>query len=86
MYLHRSLRTSCDWTKPASPRQKNDVNGNGATSTPISRLVASGADIKLTQTIAGHSNPLITLKRYSHLLDQCLTQPAQQFDPWRSIA
>src|SRR5436190_5051846 len=31
--------------------------------------------------IAGHSNPLITLKRYSHLLDQRLTHAASQYDP-----
>ena len=31
--------------------------------------------------IAGHSNPLITLKRYSHLLDERLTAAAEQFDP-----
>ena len=49
--------------------------------TCISRLVAAGADIKLVQAIAGHSNPLITLKRYSHLLDERLTQAARQFDP-----
>jgi integrase len=49
--------------------------------TCISRLVAAGADIKLVQTIAGHSNPLITLKRYSHLLDQRLTHAASQYDP-----
>jgi integrase len=49
--------------------------------TCISRLVAAGADIKLVQAIAGHSNPLITLKRYSHLLDHRLTQAANQYDP-----
>jgi integrase len=49
--------------------------------TCISRLVAAGADIKLVQAIAGHSNPLITLKRYSHLLDDRLTVAATRFDP-----
>jgi integrase len=49
--------------------------------TTISRLVAAGADIKLIQQIAGHSNPLITLKRYSHLLDHRLTDAATRFDP-----
>lgn len=37
--------------------------------TCVSRLVAAGADVKLVQAVAGHANPLITLKRYSHLLD-----------------
>jgi len=49
--------------------------------TCISRLVAAGADIKLVQAIAGHSNPLITLKRYSHLLDDRLTAAAKRYDP-----
>jgi integrase len=49
--------------------------------TCISRLVAAGADIKLVQTIAGHSNPMITLKRYSHVLDQRLTDAAAHYDP-----
>lgn len=49
--------------------------------TCISRLVAAGADIKLVQAIAGHSNPLITLKRYSHLLDQRLTEIAERYEP-----
>jgi integrase len=53
--------------------------------TTISRLVAAGADIKLVQAIAGHSNPLITLKRYSHLLDQRLTVAADQYDPARAV-
>jgi integrase len=49
--------------------------------TCISRLVAAGADIKLVQAIAGHSNPLITLKRYSHLLDDRLAAAAKRYDP-----
>lgn len=49
--------------------------------TCISRLVAAGADIKLVQAIAGHANPMITLNRYSHLLDSRLTDAATRFDP-----
>jgi hypothetical protein len=30
---------------------------------------------------AGHSNPLITLKRYSHLPDKRLTDATNQYDP-----
>src|SRR5205814_4078485 len=48
--------------------------------TCISRLVAAGADIKLIHMIAGHANPLITLNRYSHLLDQRLTDAADRYD------
>jgi integrase len=51
--------------------------------TCVSRLVAAGADIKLVQAVAGHANPLITLKRYSHLLDARVTEAAGRFDPAR---
>jgi integrase len=51
--------------------------------TCVSRLVAAGADIKLVQAVAGHANPLITLKRYSHLLDARVTEAAARFDPAR---
>jgi integrase len=54
--------------------------------TCISRLVAAGADIKLTQQIAGHANPLITLNRYSHLLDERISNAALQYDPSRAAA
>jgi integrase len=49
--------------------------------TCVSRLVAAGADVKLVQAVAGHSNPLITLKRYSHLTDARVTEAARRFDP-----
>ena len=49
--------------------------------TCVSRLVAAGADVKLVQVVAGHANPLITLKRYSHLLDARVTEAATRFDP-----
>ncbi len=51
--------------------------------TCVSRLVAAGADVKLVQAVAGHANPLITLKRYSHLLDARVREAAQRFDPGR---
>ena len=47
----------------------------------VSRLVAAGADVKLVQAVAGHANPLITLKRYAHLLDARVTEAADRFDP-----
>ena len=49
--------------------------------TAVSRLVAAGADIKLVQAVAGHANPVITLERYSHLLDARITEAAERFDP-----
>ncbi len=53
--------------------------------TCVSRLVAAGADVKLVQAVAGHANPLITLKRYSHLLDGRITEAAERFDPARVL-
>jgi site-specific recombinase XerD len=40
--------------------------------TYISRLVTSGANIKVVQELARHSSPLLTLGRYAHvqLVDQ----------------
>ena len=52
--------------------------------TCVSRLVAAGADVKLVQAVAGHANPLITLKRYSHLLDARVTEAAERYDPART--
>jgi integrase len=52
--------------------------------TCVSRLVAAGADVKLVQAVAGHASPLITLKRYSHLLDARVTEAAERFDPART--
>ena len=51
--------------------------------TCVSRLVAAGADVKLVQAVAGHASPLITLKRYSHLLDTRISEAAERFDPAR---
>jgi integrase len=52
--------------------------------TCVSRLVAAGADVKLVQAVAGHSSPMITLNRYSHLLDARITDAADRFDPARA--
>ena len=67
--------------KLTNPDGKTTYRIHDLRHTTISRLVAAGADIKLVQTIAGHSTPMITLKRYSHLLDQRLTTAAIQYDP-----
>jgi hypothetical protein len=42
------------------------------------------ADIKLVQAVARRANPLITLKRYSHLLDARVTEAAERFGPARA--
>jgi integrase len=52
--------------------------------TCVSRLVAAGADVKLVQAVAGHASPMITLSRYSHLLDARITEAADRFDPARA--
>ena len=44
--------------------------------TCVSRLVAAG--VKLVQAVAGHASPLITLKRYSHLLDSRISEAADR--------
>jgi integrase len=49
--------------------------------TCVSRLVAAGADVKLVRAVAGHSSPLITLKRHAHLLDARVGEAADRFDP-----
>jgi site-specific recombinase XerD len=49
----------------------------------VSRLVAAGADVKLVQAVAGHASPLITLQRYTHLLDARISEAADRFDPAR---
>jgi integrase len=51
--------------------------------TCVSRLVAAGADVKLVQAVAGHASALITLERYSHLLDTRISEAANRFDPAR---
>ena len=53
--------------------------------TCVSRLVAAGADVKLVQAVAGHANRVITLNRYSHLLDARVTEAAERFDPARVL-
>ena len=44
---------------------------------------SASADVKLVQAVAGHASPLITLKRYSHLLDTRISEAAGRFDPAR---
>jgi integrase len=85
--LHASNFNRRTW-QPAL-RHAGLVDTNGKTiyrfhdlrHTCISRLVAAGADIKLIQAIAGHANATITLNRYSHLLDERLTDVATRYDP-----
>jgi site-specific recombinase XerD len=43
-------------------------------------LVAAGADVALVQAVAGHSDPRLTLSRYTHLRDSRLTEAAERFE------
>ncbi|MBA3330427.1 MAG: hypothetical protein H0T39_06055 [Actinobacteria bacterium] len=37
--------------------------------------------MKLVQAVAGHASPMITLQRYSHLLDSRVSEAAGRYDP-----
>ena len=47
--------------------------------TCVSRLVGLGADVALVQAVAGHSDPRITLQRYTHLREARVTEAAERF-------
>jgi integrase len=47
----------------------------------VSQLIAQGANILQISRIAGHADPSITLKVYSHLLADGLTEAADRYDP-----
>jgi hypothetical protein len=84
--LHPSNFNRRDW-RPALDRAGLAQHGyrfHDLRHTCVSRLIAAGADIKLVQAVAGHANPMITLKRYSHLLDSRVTEAADRFDPART--
>jgi integrase len=84
--LHPSNFNRRDW-RPALERAGLAEHGyrfHDLRHTCVSRLIAAGADVKLVQAVAGHANPMITLKRYSHLLDSRVTEAAERFDPART--
>jgi integrase len=47
----------------------------------VSRLIEAGANIVLVSKVAGHATPDITLRVYSHLLDDGVEKAADAFDP-----
>ena len=47
----------------------------------VSQLIAQGANILQIARIAGHADPSITLKVYSHLLTDGLAEAAERYDP-----
>lgn len=54
--------------------------------TAISQAIASGADVLAVSKIAGHSNPAITLKVYTHELDGSLTAVQKALDDQYTLA
>lgn len=52
----------------------------------VSQLVAQGANILQLARVAGHADPSITLRVYSHLLPDGLAEAAERFDPLRKLA
>lgn len=49
----------------------------------VSQLIAQGANILQISRIAGHADPSITLKVYSHLFPDGLAEAADRYDPLR---
>jgi integrase len=47
----------------------------------VSQLIAQGANILQIARIAGHADPSITLRVYSHLMTDGLSEAAQLYDP-----
>jgi hypothetical protein len=51
-------------------------------------LIAEVANIVLLSRIAGHAQPDVTLRVYSHLMHDGVLEAADRFDPleWRTIS
>jgi integrase len=49
----------------------------------VSQLIEQGAAVTLVARIAGHSDPAVTLRVYSHLLEAALADAATRYDPLR---
>src|SRR5215203_694684 len=52
----------------------------------VSQLIAQGANILELARVAGHADPSITLRVYSHLMDDALSEAADRYDPLRTFA
>lgn len=50
----------------------------------VSALIEQRADIKLIQTVAGHSSATITLDVYGHLMNERVSEAATLYDPLRT--
>jgi integrase len=47
----------------------------------VSQLISQGANILQLARVAGHSDPSVTLRVYSHLMTDGLVEAAARFDP-----
>jgi integrase len=52
----------------------------------VSQLIAQGANILELARVAGHADPSVTLRVYSHLMNDGLARAADRFDPLRLLA
>jgi integrase len=52
----------------------------------VSQLIAQGANILQLARVAGHADPSVTLKVYSHLMAEGLAEAATRYDPLRAVA
>jgi integrase len=52
----------------------------------VSQLIAQGANILQLARVAGHADPSITLRIYSHLMADGLSEAATRYDPLRPLA
>jgi integrase len=52
----------------------------------VSQLIAQGANVLELARVAGHADPSITLRVYSHLMDDGLARAADCYDPLRLLA
>jgi integrase len=52
----------------------------------VSQLIAQGANVLELARVAGHADPSITLRVYSHLMGDGLARAADRYDPLRRLA
>ena len=49
----------------------------------VSQLIAQGANVLEVARVAGHADPSVTLRVYSHLMEGALAEAAARYDPLR---
>jgi integrase len=82
----RGPRSPNDWLKwhfyPALQRAKvKPFRFHDLRHFAVSQLIAQGANVLQIARIAGHADPSITLRVYSHLLTDGLAEAAIRYDP-----